>query len=37
MGAGLDAIDDLARLLAFGTARRGIACAPQITRSRSAA
>jgi hypothetical protein len=37
MGAGLDAIDDLARLVAFGTARRGIACAQRITRGRSAA
>jgi hypothetical protein len=37
MGADLDAIDDLARLVAFGTTRIGIGCAQRITRGRSAA
>jgi hypothetical protein len=37
MGAGLDAIDDLARLVAFGGTRTVIACAQRIAHGRSAA
>jgi hypothetical protein len=37
MGAGLDAIDDLTRLVVLGTTRIGIACAQRIARGRSTA